>query len=432
MKQVIAVVLVLGFLLLLPFLGRLVEFVPADSIAVIQYPSGTLKVIAQPGPTPQWMGEVTYYKKSTQAWFSAKDDQGSEKDDAIKCRFSEGGHAMISGGVRLDFPVSTEQMILLHTKFGSQKAVMHELIRTSLERAVYMSGPLMTSQESSAEKRPLLLTYIEDQASNGVYSTHVKETKQPDPVTGEMKTVSVVEIAVEAKTGAPTRLEDSPLKQFGLRLYGLSINEVAYDAIVEGQIKQQQEAKMAVQIALANSKKAEQDSLTAAKVGEAAAMKAKWAQEEIKSTEVTKAEKDQKVAQIKAEQEATVAKIGAEKELAVATLAKQAAEQTKLKDIALGEGESTRMKLVMEANGALELKLKAYEAVQAKYAESLAQFKGNLVPTVVMGSQGSQQTSAVDLISMLTAKTAKDLALDMSMPASKSTVSEVAIPSANK
>lgn len=413
--KVMAVILILALVTGVALIGSLVELNGAGEICVVQSLSGNLKVVSEPGPIWQGFGDVTKYKKSYQHWFSEVEGQGTDKKDdvSIKCRFNEGGHANISGSVRIDMPQEREAMLAIHTKFGSQSAVEHELIRTTIERAVYMAGPLMSSQESSAEKRPLLLTYIEDQAANGVYSTTVKDVKVDDPITGEKKTVSIVEIKTD-QTGNPIRAEESPLSLFKIRLYGLSINEVKYDDTVEKQIAQQQEAKMAVQIAVANSKKAEQDALTAAKVGEANAAKAKWEQEVVKATEVTKAQKELEVETIAANKAATVAKIAAQRDLAVAELAKQAAEQTKQKEILLGEGESTRMKLVMAANGALEQKLKTYENVAQVYANALAQFKGSLVPTVVMGGTGAGTggNSALSLIELLTAKAAKDLALD--------------------
>ena len=73
----------------------------------------------------------------------------------------------------------------------------------------------------------------------------------------------------------------------------------------------------------------------------------------------------------------------------------------------------------MEADGALEKKLAAWIAVNDKYANAIGQYKGNLVPAVVMGGDGKagatgSGNSVVDLISMLNAKTAMDLSLDLS------------------
>lgn len=428
-KQITGALIIIGLLLCIPLFSMCMIHVDAGEICIVQYPSGTLKVYAQPGYQWRFFGDYKRYKKSFQFWFSAKGDQGKAGDESIKCRFNEGGHAQISGSVRIDLPTDDKSMIAIHTKYGNQFAVEHEMVRTCIEKSVYMSGPLMSSQESSAEKRPLLLTYIEDQASNGVYDNKVHDQKVPDPITGEMKTISVVEILTDTK-GVPLRTEDSPLKQFSVKMYALSINEVKYDDNVEAQIQKQQKAKMDVQIAIAQAKTAEQDALTAEKKGQAAAAVAKWEQEVEKAKEVTKAEKEQQVAKIAAEKEATVAKIAAERDLAVATLAKQAADQTKMKDIALGEGESTRMKLVMAANGALEQKLKTYSEVNSIYAKALGDFRGNLVPTVVMsgGSGQGGQTSALNLIDLLMAKTAKDLSLDFTMKAQDAEPVAPAVP----
>jgi len=53
---------------------------------------------------------------------------------------------------------------------------------------------------------------------------------------------------------------------------------------------------MDVATAMANSRKAEQDALTVAKQGEAAAAKAKWAQEAVKAQAVTQAQQEKEVA----------------------------------------------------------------------------------------------------------------------------------------
>ena len=82
----------------------------------------------------------------------------------------------------------------------------------------------------------------------------------------------------------------------------------------------------------------------------------------------------------------------------------------------LGEGEAERKKLVMQADGALDPKLKAYIEVNAKYAEAIANYKGDWVPKVVMGqSAGSKGNGAQDMIDLLSVKTAKELGLDMSV-----------------
>lgn len=66
-------------------------------------------------------------------------------------------------------------------------------------------------------------------------------------------------------------------------------------------------------------------------------------------------------------------------------------------------------------------KLEAWKEVNFKYADAIAAYKGNWVPTTVMGSDGQSAdgTTGVNgasaLIQMLTVKTARDLALDTSI-----------------
>jgi regulator of protease activity HflC (stomatin/prohibitin superfamily) len=102
----------------------------------------------------------------------------------------------------------------------------------------------------------------------------------------------------------------------------------------------------------------------------------------------------------------------AQQQLEVATLAAKAAEQTKREQILLGEGEATRKRLVMQANGALEDKLAVWKEVNLAYANAIEKYTGNWVPTIVMGGDGKNTNGADNLISLLTTKTAKDLALD--------------------
>lgn len=75
----------------------------------------------------------------------------------------------------------------------------------------------------------------------------------------------------------------------------------------------------------------------------------------------------------------------------------------------------------MVADGALQQKLDTYLQVQTVWANAVANYKGNWVPTTVMGgaSGGNSGNGANTLIDLLSAKTANDLALDMTLPNQK-------------
>lgn len=289
--------LLLFFLL---FSGKIVENVDNSEIVIIQSVfTGKISIYTTPGPVIQGFGTATHYKKSNQFWFSKKNDEGQSEDQSIKIRFNDGGHGQISGSVRWYMPVDEAAILKLHTDFGSQTAIEQQLIRQVVTKAVYMTGPLMSSKESSAEKRNDLLSYIEDQSINGVYRTKQEDIKVHDDLMNTDKTVTVVKI-VEVNN-LPARQETSAVKIYSVNLQGLALNSIDYDEEVEKQIKVQQQAYMQVQTAIANSKKAEQDAITTELQGKASAAKAKWEQEVIKAQAVTQAQQEKEVATLDAQ-----------------------------------------------------------------------------------------------------------------------------------
>lgn len=297
-------ILLLGFgifvLIFIIFSGKMIENVDNSEIVIIQSAlSGKISIYTNPGPVNQFFGTATHYKKSNQFWFSGKKDEGKTEDESIKIRFNDGGHAQISGSVRWYMPADEKAILKLHTDFGSQLAIEQQLIRQVVTKSVYMTGPLMSSKESSAEKRNDLLSYIEDQSINGVYRTKQEDIKVHDDLMNTDKTITVVKIV--QKNNLPMRQEISAIMMYNISLQGLALNSIDYDEEVEKQIKVQQQAYMQVQTAIANSKKAEQDAITTELQGKAAAAKAKWEQEVIKAQAITQAEQEKEVAALQAQ-----------------------------------------------------------------------------------------------------------------------------------
>ena len=381
------------------------ENVNADEIVICQYPNGKLAFWTDAGWHGQWFGKITRYRKSNQYWFSSNPEQGTGLDQSIRTRFNDAGTATISGSVRYDMPLDPENLNLIHTKFGSQFAVDTQLVGPAIERSVFMSGPLMSSRQALSTSSARFLEYIEDQAKYGVYKKMHNKMIKIDETGQEIETV--IETIVEDKT-APngySRIELSPLGIYGLKLYNVVINDIKPDDKVKEQIQKQQEIEMSVQTSIAEMNMASQRAETVKKQGEAEAAKAKWEQEAIKAREVTKAL-----------QEKEVAVTNAERQLKVAELEKKAATELKEKLILEGQGESAKRKLILEADNALEQRLKAWVQVNELYANAIANHNGNWVPSIVMGSnQNTAASGATALIDLLTAKTAKDLDLNLNM-----------------
>jgi hypothetical protein len=365
---------------------QLVENQDAGELMVIQSLSGELNCYSEPGPQWQGLGKVTTYPRRASYDFLAK-------DAGKKLRFNDGGHADLYGSVNWQMPTDCKSVLAIHREFQGPEGVSNKAVAQMVDTAIYLSGPLMSSTESSGERRSELVQLINDQAQNGPYQMRARTVETVDPVTKEVKTSTVSEIARDA-AGLPLRQQGSILAQFGIKLLPLSIKELPYSSVVEAQIAQRQAATTQVQIAQAQARKAVQDAITAEENGKAAAAKAKWEQETVKAKEVTLAQQ----------------------KLEVAALAAKEAEQFKREQILRGEGEAERRKLVMSADGALDAKLATYERVQANWATAFSKFPGGLVPQVQIGA-GQSSTSAGNaqtLVDLLTAKTARDLQLDAS------------------
>lgn len=366
------------FLFCLVFAGKLFENIDADEIVCIQSPvSGKLNWYTNAGIKWQGFGKTTRYFKLSNYGFS------------VPVRFNDGGHGTIIGSLNYEIPLEAGNLTQLHIKYGSQLAIQKSLVETVTNKCVYMTGPIMSSKESYAEKRTSLIFYIEDQIQNGVYKTTQKDVKTKDPITGAEKTVAVVDI-IKDDDGLPARQEEAILSGYGIHISNFAVSKLDYEEVVENQIKQQQELAMKVQTAVASSKEAEQRAITVAKEGEANAAAAKWAQEVEKAKAVTLAQQQYEVSKLDA----------------------LSAEQEKRKQILLGEGEGARKRLVMQADGALDKKLEAYVKVQAFWAEAMSKMAQPIVPSVTLGGGQGGSNGVMQLMEILGAKAAKDLALE--------------------
>lgn len=379
-------------------ISNMITTVGADEIVVKQdLIGGDLHIWDTPGVHWQNFGTLTRYKRSAQFWFSAKEDEGKKTDDSIKVRFNDGGHGSISGSLRYTLPLDPKKMLDLHQTYHSMVAVDHELIRQIVNKGVFMSGPLMSSRESYAEKRADLINYITDQIVYGVYRTAHEQVKTTDSITGQEKTVDIVKphVNITAPNGVE-REEDSPIQKFGMNATNITINGIEYDVEVEKQIQQQQQAIMAVQQAIVNARKAEQDALTVELQGKASATKAKWDQEVQKATAVTMAEQEKAVAVLKAQRSKEVAALDLE-------TAKLAAQQT----MATATADADAKKLSLQANNALEQRLAAWVDINKAYAVALGAQRQT--PDIQIGGGNSNINNSQSLIDMLMIRSARDL-----------------------
>ena len=262
------------------FIGSIVEDVPNEEIVVNQVPiTGEMEVWSQPGMYFQEFGNTTHYFKTQQLWF------GSENNgEPIPVIFNDASDGMIYGSLRVKLPTDKEHMLRIQTDYNGMDRLMNDLVRPTVTKVIYASGPLMSAFESYAEKKNDLIEHITDQLNNGVYKTTVHEIETTDPLTGEIKKTKVAAlIPDENAAGGYRRSEKSPFAYYGLEISQVAVSRIAYSQKVNDQIAQQQEA------------------IRAEEEGKAAAAKARWEQEKLKATAVTQAEQEREVSRLAAE-----------------------------------------------------------------------------------------------------------------------------------
>lgn len=275
---------------------------------VCQMPiTGEYHVWTEGGLQMQWFGHVEAYNKTSQVEFTGleKNENGyvtTGKNPAAALTFNDKGKGMIVGSFRVVLPTDHQNMEKIQRDFGSEEALINNIVRPTLYKVVTSCGPLMSSMESVSETRTDLISYITDQLNYGVYKTRTVKTEVTNELTGE-KEMRTQAIIIE-DAGSPNgykRQEVSPFSQYGITCGLVSITDIKYDAATQDQIDAQKQANLAVITSKTKSLEAIQKTIQITEEGKAATEKAKWEQEQKKIVEVTKAEQEREVSRLAAE-----------------------------------------------------------------------------------------------------------------------------------
>jgi len=386
----------------------------AGNRTVVQYPTGKLLVKFTPGIYMKWFGTATVYRDVlTYDYDKANDGIASMNQSGIPVRYQDGGTGTVYGKARFSLPNDENTMLSLHKAFRSNSGVASKLIKTVTEEGMNLTAGLMSSEAAYTEKRSIFTQWANEQIAGGKYQTELKQISTVDESTGK-RVVKNIPVITYGEDGRPVHLK-SDLKEYGISVNGFQITDWNFEQKTLNQISTKREATMAIITAKANAERAKQDALTAEEQGKANVMTAKYEKEVEKERAVVVAEQNKEVAVIKARQLVDVA----EQQKLEAEQKKLAAAEYKQEQILRGEGDGEYKRLVMEADGALAQKLMTYEKVMNRFAQAVE--KQKWVPEIQMGmtADGSAVgggSSATALIDMLSVKTAKDLALDLSLP----------------
>lgn len=397
-KQIFGLLMLVGMVVIAFGLGeQLVETNNAGYMQIKQAAiTGELTCHMEPGMHLQLFGKISTYSEAETFFFTADDETGERRNQSLPTRFNDGAKAQTSGSLRVILPRDCEQLIAVHRKFHSMDGVMQKLVLPAVRKALFNTGPHMSAGESYAERRGEFAMLAEDQLRYGVIMVDKFESEKADPITGLQKTVWVLNKRSCTDTsdihciGGFVR-DASPFFQFGIDITNFVIDGIAYPDAVLQQIEAQRKARMNIITQQAEAKEA--DARAAKAEAEARAQIAETrAAEEVKKTQIV---------------------VAAEAARDRAALDAEAAELEKKANIARGEGEAARRRLVMQADGALDKKLDAYIQAQKAWANA---YSTRPVPSMVMGGGsggGDTDRGAADFSQAMQLLVAKELGLDI-------------------
>lgn len=382
-SKIFAIIIAVIAVLLICFSGMLFEDADKSKNYVCQMPvTGEYVVWTNGGLQWQGLGNVREYSKTSQIEFTEleKNEEGYVavgENPAASTTFNDKGRGFIIGSFRVVLPTDDQNMMKIQRDFGSEKALINNLVRPTLYKVITSCGPLMSSLESVSETRTDLIHYITDQLNNGVYKTRSRKVEVTNEITGETEVRTQAEIIVDANApGGYKRQENSPFAQYGITCGLVSITDIKYDKATQSQIDAQKQANLAVITAKTQATKAAQDAITIEEQGKAAAAKAKWEQEKEKALAVTKAEQEREVARLAAEK----------------------AEFEKKRIVAEGQAKAEANRLLVAAGLTPLEKATIEKETTIGVAQALASSQVQWVPQVIMG--GSNGGNAMDAVGL--------------------------------
>lgn len=397
---VLGVILIIGIILFLivnPF-----SWNDAGNRTVVERTNGEQIVQFAPGifyagffaKEKEWPNQISVtYQGATPVL--ELEDNGIEVGQ-INIRFSDATTADVKGITQYILPSTEKEMILIHNTHRTPVSLVQKRLAPYTKECLQSSAQLMTSEKHYGGGRAQMAQDFLDQLKDGVFLLRTEDKIVYDTLDKEKKRVYETEMQFDKKTGLAKR-KISSVKEYGITVADAAITDVDYETKVDDKLIKIIDAVTKSSISKQELMTAQQQTLTAKAKGEQALVEIEYQQKQEQTKQVVAAQTKVAVA----EQDKLQQKIAYEASIL---------EAKKIKELA--DAEAYRKSRVMQADGALEMKLKAYTEVQKSWADALGKYTGAIVPQFQTG-QGPQQNGVMNFMDIMTAKTARDFALDL-------------------
>jgi hypothetical protein len=395
---ILSIILLIMFLIVNPF-----SWNDAGNRTVVERTTGEQVVQFAPGifyagffaKEKEWPNQisVTYQEESADL---SLEDNGIEVGQ-IMIRFSDATTANVKGITQFILPSDEKEMILIHNTHRTPQSLVVKRLAPYTKECLQSSAQLMSSEKHYGGGRAQMAQDFMDQLKEGVYLLKTEENVVFDSLEAEKKRVYQTEIQIDKKTALPKR-KLSSIKEYGITVADAAITDVDYEDKVDQKLIKIIDAVTKSSISKQELMTAQQQTLTAKAKGEQALVEIEYQQKQEQTRQVVEAQTKVKVA----EQDKLQQKIAYEGAIL---------EAKKIKELA--DAQAYARSRIMQADGALEMKLQAQIEVQKAWADAFGKYTGAIVPQFQTGGSGVTSNGALSFMDIITAKTAKDFALEL-------------------
>ena len=394
---VLSIIALILFLIVNPF-----SWNDAGNRTVVERTNGQQIVQFAPGifyagffaKEKEWPNQISVTYQEAKAKLDIEDN-GIEVGQ-IMIRFSDATTADVRGITQFILPSDEKEMILIHNTHRTPQSLVVKRLAPYTKECLQSSAQLMSSEKHYGGGRAQMAQDFLDQLKEGVYLLVTEENLVFDSLEMEKKRVYQTEIQFDKKTNLPKR-KLSSIKEYGITVADAAITDVDYENKVDEKLVKIIDAVTKSSISKQELMTAQQQTLTAKAKGEQALVEIEYQQKQEQTRQVVEAQTKVKVA----EQDKLQQKIAYEGSIL---------EAKKIKELA--DANAYARQRIMQADGALEMKLKAQVEVQKVWADAFSKYTGAVVPQIQTGG-GPTTNGALNFMDIMTAKTAKDFALDL-------------------
>lgn len=181
----------LGILFLL--VGQVLFYAHPGHFYVVQYISGTQKVVTGSGPKFRWFGQVIDFKQVLTLKF-AKNDNGdpSGYDKPYTVRFNDAVMADVSASIRIRLPSDHSHLKKLAIEYRSQENLVAASLMPTIREVLRNSARMISAQDYIVGKGGIFEQAVIDQLQNGICELEIRtyrDSSRQNFMTDEQRTI---------------------------------------------------------------------------------------------------------------------------------------------------------------------------------------------------------------------------------------------------